>query len=209
MFDQTAQQLQTHFIPASAKGQWHQTKTMLVFHGQGDCKESYISLIKEINLTGLNALLIDGPFSAFIAPGFRGNFWYHPDPQEQMKTLNYSLELVDILISEHRPEDLILFGFSAGARIVLNLINRHPDAFAAAVALSPRFKLIDPLNQQQKTPSFISHGKNDEVIPFGETQAAAQEWFAFNPGQFKAYECGHEIIIDEIQDVREWLSNYF
>lgn len=208
MFDQTAQELQTLFVPANAKGQWHEPKTMLVFHGQGDCKESYLPLIKEINLTGLNALLIDAPYKALLAPGMMGHFWYHPEPVHQPQTLKHSLTMVKSLLANYSSKDIILLGFSAGARIVLNLINGSQN-YAAAVALSPRFQLLDPVHSHIQTPCFVAHGKFDQVIPFEETQKATKLWFDNHPGQFKSYDCAHEITIEEIQDVREWLSAYF
>jgi phospholipase/carboxylesterase len=213
MFDQTPQELATHFMPATSKGHGHAKKTMLVFHGQGDCKESYISLIKEINLTGLDAILIDAPYRAQIAPGMSGHFWYHPEPSLQEKTLRKSLTLACELIARLNKngsahDEMFLFGFSAGARVVMNLVNQSAIPFAGAIALSPRFKLVDDMKVKNATPCLITHGLYDEVIPFQETEAAAKKWIHHNAGQFHHYNCGHEIIIEEIQLIRLWLSDY-
>jgi len=209
MFDQTPPELATHFMPATSKGQGHAKKTMLVFHGQGDCKESYISLIKEINLTGLDAILIDAPYRVQ-----NGCFWYHPEPSLQSETLKKSLSLVNKLITQltvdsTSHDEIFLFGFSAGARVVLNVVNQSTIPFAGAIALSPRFKLVDEMKLSNSTPCFITHGLYDEVIPFSETEIAAKMWIDHNLGQFKKYACGHEIIIEEIQDLRNWLTQLF
>lgn len=211
MLEQTYRALPQLKIEADTQGLTHSPKTMIMLHGQGDCKESYLPIFKELNLTGLHGLLLDAPFTLRDQSLSSGHFWYSPVESEQSAHVTYSsrllTQLIDQLIGQgHDAQDLVLFGFSAGARIVLNTIQQLPYPLMAAVALSPRFVLESSAPPQSATPLFIAHGLYDDVIPFEQTHNGAQAWLAEAPGQFRSYPIGHEICYEEIRDLRQWLN---
>ena len=83
---------------------------------------------------------------------------------------------------------------------------------AGVVALSPRiYEQRWPKTSSEamlKTPVFCTHGHLDPVIPFAQTKAGIEN--LANLGvqtNFKGHEMEHEIIPDEILDLRNWLND--
>jgi predicted esterase len=204
--------LDNHLIPAVNKGMTNGNKLMLVLHGRGDTLDSYKTLTREINVTGLNYLLLNAPFTEFF-----GYTWYDDSFSFDQRYLR-SMDLLEETFSycENRgfkSEDIFLFGFSQGGRMVLDLFLRLQKRLAGVVAFSPRMtnhKSFPELsNQFNETPLLLSHGLQDEVIPFSETQEISKSWQkSFKNTTFKSYEMGHEMDISQIQYLREWLNEY-
>jgi phospholipase/carboxylesterase len=72
------------------------------------------------------------------------------------------------------PEALVLVGFSQGAMMALHVAPRRDVAVAGVVAISG--KLMRPgtlaMELKVKPEVLLIHGDRDEVVPFGEMQAA-------------------------------------
>ncbi len=216
--DITSLPLKGHFIPAVNKGMTNGQKLMLVLHGRGDTLDSYKVFAKEVNVTGLNYLLLNAPFTEFF-----GYTWY--DDSFNLKDLRYlkSIELLketyqSALTSEemggpYQSEDVFLMGFSQGGRMVLDLFLQINQKLAGVAALSPRVSVHKPFpeleNKTKETPVFLAHGFYDDIIPFSETQEHSTPWREqMKAPQFHSYEMGHEIDIMEILALREWLNEY-
>jgi predicted esterase len=182
---------------------------MIVMHGLGDQLDSYVPLVKEINLTGINYLLINAPRNYPI-----GYSWYDLPPEDPRPSINESIERLKKLIDEllehgYNYENIYLMGFSQGGAMAIELGNSLNQKLGGVLALSPRIymdptKLSDGL---KKTPVFSAHGKYDEVIPFHETHAGLMQMKEqIGDFSFSEYLMGHEICFDEIVAVREWLT---
>ncbi|MCF8059015.1 MAG: hypothetical protein K9K67_06950 [Bacteriovoracaceae bacterium] len=202
-----------HFIPAVNKGMTSGHKLMIVLHGRGDTLDSYKTLTKEINVTGLNYLLLNAPFTEYF-----GYTWY--DDSFDLKDERYLVslqKLSEVLLScieaGFEPHDTFLFGFSQGARMVLDFFLQERKRFAGVLALSPRMSHFEPFPKIEapinETPIFVAHGRYDPVIPFQETSKELIPWMeGISNMTFESYEMGHEIDIMEIQKVRLWLNEY-
>ncbi len=185
-------------------------KWMIVLHGQGDQKESYKEFARELNITGVRFLLVDAPIKTAY-----GNWWYDPDPSQQEADVLLAskriAKLVEELVKRENLsyDDLILFGFSAGGRIALAASMMLSKKLAAVVALSPRFVIPEELlkNPSQQTPYFITHGLYDEVIPHQQTLEASKCLAEKENVVFKSYPMGHEICLEEVVDLRDWLNS--
>lgn len=182
---------------------------MIVMHGLGDQLDSYVPLVKEINVTGINYLLINAPRDYPI-----GYSWYDLPPADPRPSINESLELLKKLIDEllnsgYSYEDLYLMGFSQGGAMAIELANILDKTLGGVLALSPRIymnpgQLTEGFKQ---TPLFSGHGVYDEVIPFGETKQALMEMKSqLKDFSFSEYKMGHEICFDEVIAIREWLN---
>lgn len=205
--------LESHFIPAVNKGWTTGDKLMLVLHGRGDTLHSYKVLTQEINVTGLNYLLLNAPFVEFF-----GYTWYDDsfrfDDDKYIHSLRCLEETYKAAVSAgYLPEDIFLFGFSQGGRMVIDLLKRLNVKLGGVVALSPRvshynteeFTLSD---EAKKTPLYVAHGERDPVIPAFETEENLQVWkLNIENFSFKLYPMEHEIDIMELVHLRDWLND--
>lgn len=206
-----------HFIPAVNKGMTTGHKLMVVLHGRGDTLDSYKTFTREVNVTGLNYLLLNAPFTEFF-----GYTWYDDSfdlsDQRYCKSLELLEEIFEILCQgnefggPYKSEDIFLFGFSQGGRMVLDLFLKLKKQLSGVAALSPRvthhsnFSFND---EMKSTPLFIAHGLYDDIIPYTETEEESLLWRKNMKGsKLHSYEMGHEVDIMEIQALRNWLNEY-
>lgn len=182
-------------------------------HGLGDQLDSYVDICKEINVTGLNYLLINAPHPYPI-----GYSWYDLEPVPYEKLLQ-SRRLLENLIKEMNDqgvasEDIFIMGFSQGGLMALDQFIHNDQLFAGIVALSPRVKLPenyqDYLHQKKlQTPLFVGHGLYDAQIDFQETESQILKLQEEGADiEFHSYPMEHSISIDEIMDLREWLNEH-
>lgn len=71
---------------------------------------------------------------------------------------------------------LALVGFSQGAMMSLHVAPRRAKAMAGVVAISGKLMMPQSLGQEAKVkpPVLLVHGDQDDVVPFGEMQAAGK-----------------------------------
>lgn len=215
------QELRVKAVNTSAKTPWQAPKYIVMLHGQGDRKEAYEALHKEINLAGLSSFLIDAPYKLPGDEGLYGHFWYSMDPSNKAQTdrdVLQSTELLEKFLDQLKAqgindEDLFLFGFSAGGRIVLNTLFKRKRSYGGVVLLSPRMVLLDELRLNQEIPScplFISRGHSDGVIPVETTREGIRSYLeGVAEGQlsYTEFDIDHEICIEQVQLLREWLAD--
>ncbi len=74
------------------------------------------------------------------------------------------------------PASLALVGFSQGAMMSMHVAPRRDVAMAAVVAISGKLMRPQTLAQEAlvKPPVMLIHGDRDDVVPFGEMQAAGK-----------------------------------
>lgn len=187
-------------------------KVMLVMHGLGDSLEPYQIFTQEVNVTNLHYLLLNAPMEYFT-----GLAWFMPDPPNPEEAVQKSTELVlneiNFLIEEgFKPEDILLCGFSQGGCMALNAAKAFGKKLGGIVALSPKtypYMLGDFPKDFYSTPLFMAHGTFDSVIPFEQTKAFADTHMADHKNFiWKEYSMDHEIDIDEIHDLRDWLNEH-
>jgi len=208
--------LASHFISSVNKGMTDGTKVLLTLHGRGDTLDSYKMFAKELNVTGLNYLLLNAPFVEYFGYTWYDDSYSRNDPRYQVSIKKLTECLKQAVAQSDGNldyKDILLFGFSQGGRMVLDLLKSFNGELGAVIALSPRmsldhdFSAINP--SLSRTPVFIAHGEYDEVIPLEETKTGADQWSkVINDFTFKTYPCGHEIDPIELCDLRAWINNY-
>ena len=207
------QQFDYTYLPAVNFGQTSAQKIMVVMHGLGDSKAPYIDFCKELNVSGLHYLILNGPIDYY-----GGYAWYEPPPESPQQGLESSLAKLDNLLQEllkqgFEYEDIFISGFSQGGCLSLELLYKTKEKLGGIIALSPKmFPLkpdFSPNKPQKETPLFISHGLYDEVIPYSEVEKRCKELEERGLNPFKkSYSMGHEIDFDEIEDLRSWINDY-
>lgn len=118
---------------------------------------------------------------------------------------------ISMQAEELGPENLILVGFSQGAMMSLHVAPRRDVEIAGVVAISG--KLMRPgtlaMEMKVKPEVLLIHGDQDEVVPFGEMQAAGN---ALVSNGFQVYAhvmkgSGHGIAQDGLQVALSFLAD--
>ena len=173
-------------------------------HGLGSDEQDMFGLAQVLDPTYdvvcLRAPLEYGPgFAwfeiAFSAMGIEPNyeqFWY-------------AVEVVAELITAEDPTTTIIGGFSQGAMMTAGLMARHPEKFERAVLLSGRGVGLEPGGFPGR--AFQAHGQFDEVIPFRDGVQLRSELSPLGDRhEFHAYEMGHSVCQEEVDDLNAWLK---
>jgi phospholipase/carboxylesterase len=158
--------LDTEFIAAR-----NQSKRLLIaLHGLGDTTAGYQWLPSTLGLPWLNFLLVNAPdryYSGFSWYDFTGN---QAAGIERSRRLLF--ELLDTRRDEGFPtEETILFGFSQGCLMTIEVGFRYPHQFAGLVGVSgyvhepaKLLKERSPVANSQRM--LFTHGRQDPLVPF-------------------------------------------
>jgi predicted esterase len=203
--------LDSTFLPAKFAGPVTSTKIMILMHGIGDHKGPYKDFALELNQTGIDYLLVNGPTAYYF-----GFSWYDLPPNNPIIGIRNSVSKISELILElnasgYNDEDIFIGGFSQGGCIALHSFLEMEKKFAGIICLSPRIYLEDMETQLKaihaKTPIFVAHGQLDQAIPFRDVESQTQKLIDSGLNvEWHEYSMGHEIEIEEVQDLRTWLN---
>lgn len=110
------------------------------------------------------------------------------------------------------PENVLLAGFSQGAAMTLYVGLRHPQALGGLIALSGYLPLSantasEAHDANLKTPIFMGHGSQDQVVPeaLGKRSADALKAWGY-PVSYHSYLMPHSVSPQEIADLSKWLA---
>ena len=168
--------LVTDFIPAKEK---ESRRLMILLHGLGDSMEGYRWAPEALRLPWLNYLFVNAPDEYYS-----GFSWYDfanlPAPG-----IKRSRELLFKLLDEIRGKNFptnetILFGFSQGCLMTIEVGLRYPHLFAGLIGVSgyahePE-KLLQELSPVARQQHFlITHGTQDSLVPFSQARAQIKQ----------------------------------
>ena len=122
--------------------------------------------------------------------------------------------LIDLEVNNGMAADhIILAGFSQGGAMALHTGLRYPQKLAGIMALSCYLPVSDLLEAEKhhandNTPIFVAHGTFDPVLPYilAELSMAELKRHGYTLTTHQ-YPMGHEMNIDEVNDISTWLSN--
>ena len=189
-------------------------KLIIVLHGRGDSAEGFRFFPQELGFKDVNYLLLNAPTQYY--PGYS---WYDLPPN-QFQGIHASSELLthtlDILFEDRfTPEKTMLFGFSQGSLLTFEFGSRYKEALAGYLAISGYIydseKILKEMNPKVNQGQwFCSHGYEDEVLPFVQSQAQVQ---SLQEGgfeiDFRTYHKPHTITLEEIKDIKAWIASRF
>ncbi|HOK76443.1 MAG TPA: serine esterase [Verrucomicrobiota bacterium] len=162
--------LDTDLISAQTKS----TRLMVVLHGLGDSMEGYRWMPDELSLPWLNYLLVNAPDEYY-----GGYSWYDifgkADPGVR-RSRQLLFELLDSLPTMgFRPSETVVFGFSQGCLMTIEVGARYPYLLAGLVGISGYvhdpdnlLRELSPVARQQRF--LITHGLHDPLIPIAQTR---------------------------------------
>jgi phospholipase/carboxylesterase len=128
-------------------------------------------------------------------------------------SLTWFQEWLDSLASGRvEPQDVYLFGFSAGMAMAGALLLDQPNRYAGAVLLSGAlpFDTDVPMTKQRLAgvPIFYGHGSFDRVIP-ADLVTRSAKYLSESSGaclDARLYPIAHEISDTEVRDIDAWLT---
>ncbi len=200
--------LESAFIPAAEKTS---KRLMVMLHGLGDSVEGYRWMPEAMESPWLNYLLVNAPDAYY-----GGYSWFdYPNnmPPGILRSRKLLTELLDGLqIKGFAPRDITLGGFSQGGLMTMDAGLRYPHRLAGLVDISGWVfeieKLLTELSSAAREQRvLISHGRYDELIPFGpvKEQAGTLKKAGLNVA-WHEFPKGHTIYgEDELSVLREFV----
>lgn len=159
-------------------------KLVIFLHGVGSEGASLIGLERHW-AEGLPETVFeapDGPEPFDMSPHVSGHQWFSV---KGVTAENRAARIVaarpafdatiTALMAKHGIESatqVVLVGFSQGSSMALDAVATGRWPVAAVVAYSGRLSTSDPL-MPSPTPVLLIHGRDDDVIPFNESEVAA------------------------------------
>lgn len=163
--------LETEFYPATDK---NSKRLLIALHGLGDSTAGYRWMPSALRLPWMNYLLVNAPDEYY-----GGYSWYDfdgtpgPGIERSRKAL---FELLDAQRANgFATEETVLFGFSQGCLMTLDVGFRYPHRFAGLVGVSGYvhepaavLKELSPVAKEQRM--LFTHGTKDPLIPCAEVR---------------------------------------
>jgi phospholipase/carboxylesterase len=163
--------LDTELIPARTDAG---PRLMIVLHGLGDSMEGYRWLPEALRLPWLNYLLVNAPDQYY--GGFSWYDLYENSGTGIERSRKLLFELLDSTREKKFPsEQTMVFGFSQGCLLSLEIGARYPHRLAGIVGISgyahePE-KLALELSPQAREQTFLmTHGTQDPLIPVDQVR---------------------------------------
>ena len=191
------------------------SRTLVLLHGYGADEHDLLPLAAELD-PGFRAVSLQAPLSL----PWGGRAWFHLEQQaggfrwdpEEVKAAAALAALAVEQVGREDGRPPLLCGFSQGGCIsllvalqrpelvrgVLSLSGVPPDRAGAAWAAGPHLKGL---------PVFAAHGSFDPLLPLavGRHARALLEEAGFAVS-WHEYPMAHQIIGEELEDARAWLS---
>ena len=168
--------LDSEFFPAADNTS---KRLMIALHGLGDSTAGYRWLPLEMNLPWLNYLLVNAP-----DPYYGGFSWYDFTGDEGKgirRSRALLVELLDGLRAKgFATEQTVLFGFSQGCLMTVDIGFRYPHRLAGLIGVSGYVhepgKLLSELSPVAKEQRMLfTHGTKDPLIPFAEVRLQVEQ----------------------------------
>jgi len=204
-------------------------KLIFMLHGYGDNAANFMHLAQPIDQEEWQAAYVALNAPGVIQGNSMGYQWFDLYPNgvyiaeaglkefEQIrKEVNVSVRKIINTIDQYCSslnityEDCILMGFSQGGMMTFEVGNFLQKKLAGLGILSGRVMLHEPIDNKNlfKTPIFISHGEQDEVIPINNYHQAT-EFLQKNKCNFESHvliQDGHNISPDAITLLQKFIN---
>lgn len=185
-------------------------KTLVLFHGTGGDKSSLLFiddyLGHKYNLLSLQGNILENGMPRFFKRTGPGIFDQQSIDEEVTKLKVFLENWCEI--NSHNINDLIYFGYSNGANMILSTLFTYPDIVSISVLLHPILPFIPPAIDLKNKIIYISNGSSDPMVPVSE-QLELKEVLEKRGASpiVKEYPGGHGISDSEIKDVINFLNH--
>jgi phospholipase/carboxylesterase len=202
------------------------TVAVIWLHGLGADARDFEAVVPMLSLgpdRPLRVVFPDAPLRPVtINGGFVMRAWYDvlgfgPDATEDLEGIRETAEAVGLLIEQQESRGIgagriVLAGFSQGGAMALFTALRYPESLAGVLALSSYLPAIRTLREEAHEANrgvriFMAHGEADPVLPIWIGRQAHEQLESLGYAvRWKSYSMMHEVILEELQDIREFLG---
>lgn len=158
-----------------------------------------------------------------INGGFVMRAWYdiasdRIEARQDAAGIRDSQQAVEALIAQEvargiAPDHIFLAGFSQGGAVALHTALRQSEPLAGVLVLSAYLPLAETASLEatrfsRKTPVFMAHGRNDNVVPLTLGLASKEQLHALNYEiEWHDYAMQHSVNEQELRDIEVWLKS--
>lgn len=195
-------------------------------HGLGADGNDFVPIVEQLQLPSDYAIRFIFPNAPLrpitINQGYQMPGWYDVSSlsiveQEDEAGIRESSAILKQLCESQEASGIdagriVVAGFSQGGAIALHCGCRYPRPLAGIMALSTYLPLPDTLADEiseaaAETAIFMAHGRQDDVVAYDyakqsmarlETNSLEVHWHE--------YDMGHAVCLEEIQHIRQWLT---
>lgn len=163
--------LETELIPAADP---QSRRLMVVLHGLGDSGDGYRWLPGALDVPAMNYLLVNAP------DDYYGGFSWYDFTGDAATGIARSRALLFALLFALRArgfpsEETLLFGFSQGCLMTIEVGCRYPHRLAGLVGISGYVfeveKMVNELSPVARQQRFlVTHGRQDPLVPFAPSR---------------------------------------
>ena len=185
---------------------------VILMHGRGADAHDLADLAPMLDPGGCRFVFPNAPKPWEAAPGMTfGWTWFDGWPPEQSSVAasrELILKFIDEIRERYPTTALILSGFSQGAMMALDVGLR--TNVAGIVAMSGGlYEFPEAREDARTTPIFIAHGTVDDVVPIAYARRARLllEENGFDV-DYHEYPMGHQVVMEEIEAVREFMAKH-
>jgi|TARA_B100000686_G_scaffold354297_1_gene463812 phospholipase/carboxylesterase len=191
-------------------------KAFIVLHGWGANQHDLVPFVRNLNLKNYYSFFPNAPFDVPGTAGTGKGWFSFPINDESENELAQSKVQLLAHINEVEKRgfsltNIVIMGFSQGAAMALEILLSKRKRIGAVISLSGF--LIDGSNFHtlndaiKQTPIFLAHGQHDTILPLKRAKLSAKA--LKNAGlkiTWREYPMAHEIIADEVEDIRGFLN---
>lgn len=201
--------LKTEFAPAQDR---NSKRLLVALHGLGDSTAGYRWLPSALQLPWMNYLLVNAP-----DPYYGGYSWYDFTGNEAQGIRRSRASLFELLDAQRAKgfltEETVLFGFSQGCLMTVDVGFRYPHKFGGLVGVSGYvhepallLKELSPVAREQRM--LFTHGRQDPLIPFDKVRLQVDGLRAAGLSiEWREFEKAHTIAgDDELGVIRDFVS---
>ena len=205
----------------------HPDAAIIWLHGLGADGNDFVPIIDQLQLPTHYAIRFIFPNAPLrpitINQGYQMPGWYDISSlsivdQEDEAGIKESSEILRQLCELQEADGIessriIVAGFSQGGAIALHCGCRYPRPLAGIMALSTYMPLPDQLADEisesvTETTLFMAHGRQDDVVPYDAGKQSMELLESHNMEVlWHEYDMGHAVCIEEIQHIRQWLTD--
>ena len=198
--------------------------SVIWLHGLGADGHDFEPIVPELRLPGDAAVRFVFPHAPVIPVTINGGMpmraWYdilelsverHADKAQLSASARAVTALIDREIERGvESTRIVLAGFSQGGAVAYEAALLYPRPLAGLLALSSYFATAGsfvPHEANADLAVLVCHGTHDPVVPESLGHSSYQTLLAMgHPVEYRTYPIGHEVCLEEIQDVARWLG---
>ena len=204
----------------------HPDAAIIWLHGLGADGNDFVPIIEQLQLPSHLAVRFIFPHAPVrpitINQGYQMPGWYDISSLsivegEDEAGIRESSAILKELCQEQEASGIdssriIIAGFSQGGAIALHCGCRYPRQLGGIMALSTYLALPDTLEEEisdhiTEIPIFMAHGRQDDVVDYEYGKQCLEQLEGYDiEVQWNEYDMGHAVCLEEIQHIRQWLT---